>query len=228
MAPDAKILAGLVLKNGSGTDAQILGGIEWAIEQGADVISMSLGALQFNPVVLGTYMEQILTARQVGIPMVVAIGNEGSETSGSPGNNYFSLTVGATNYNDKVGGFSGGRTQLIERSRFINKDYLPLNYSKPEITAPGVDILSSVPNGKHAIFNGTSMATPHVAGAIALLLSNGGKLKNLKALRRVDVIQSLILGTVKDLGESGQDHRYGFGRLDVLKAMGYAKDLGYW
>jgi len=228
MAPEAKILCGLVLKNGVGTDAQILAGIDWAIINGADVINMSLGGLQMRAEVLETYTRQMVNANRIGIPVVVAVGNEGSQTSGSPGNDFFAFTVGATDADDRAGGFSGGRTQIIAESRFIHDDMLPITYSKPEVSAPGVDIYSSVPGGKWEAWNGTSMATPHVAGAMALLLSKKGKLRNLSNLKRVEIIQSLLMSTVKELGEAGQDHRYGFGRIDVLRAMGYAVDLGYW
>ncbi|HAA12992.1 MAG TPA: hypothetical protein DCE41_15395 [Cytophagales bacterium] len=228
MAPDSQILSGLVLKGGVGYDAQILAGMEWAIENGADIISMSLGALQLDPFVYDIYTEQILTARQLGIPVVVAVGNEGHQTSGTPGNNYFALTVGATDSRDIIAGFSGGRTQLVQSSEFIANEYLPFIYSKPEVSAPGVDIYSAIPKGKWEAWSGTSMATPHVAGAMALLLSKGGQLRELVGLQRTEVLQSLIQGTVKDLGEVGQDHRYGIGRLDALRAMGFAQDLGYW
>jgi len=63
---------------------------------------------------------------------------------------------------------------------------------------------------------------------MALLLSAQGKLKNLEGLNRVEVMQSLLISTVKQLGESGQNQRYGFGRIDVLRALGYAEELGYW
>jgi len=228
MAPKAKILCGLVLKNGVGTDAQILAGIDWAIKNGADVINMSLGGLQMRAEVLDTYTRQMVNANRIGIPVVVAVGNEGSQTTGSPGNDFFAFTVGATDASDRSAGFSGGRTQIIAKSRFIPDDMLPITYSKPEVSAPGVDIYSCVPGSKWEAWNGTSMATPHVAGALALLLSKKGELRSLSSLKRVEIIQSLLMSTVKELGEAGQDHRYGFGRIDVLRAMGYAVDLGYW
>lgn len=227
MAPEAKVLAGLVLKEGSGTDAQILAGMEWAIRNGAQVISMSLGGLRFSVEVMDTYTRSIINANRLGIPVVVAVGNEGSQTSGSPGNDYFAFTVGATDADDRAAGFSGGRTQVFSSSRYVDQKYLPLVYSKPELSAPGVDIYSSVPKGKWEAWNGTSMATPHVAGAMALLLGSPASIAAEPASQRANLLQSLLLSTVEELGEAGQNHRYGYGRIDVLRALGYARELGY-
>lgn len=228
MAPDAEIYAGLVLKNGYGTDAQILAGLDWAIFNRADVISLSLGGMQLSADVFDTYTDAILSANSLGIPVVVAIGNEGNQVTGAPGNDFFAFSVGATDVNDSVAGFSGGRTQVIEKSRYIDSKDLPLVYQKPDISAPGVDVYSALPHKKYEAWNGTSMATPHVAGAMALLLSNNGSLKSVPGLQRVEVIQSLLISTVRQLGEAGQNQRYGHGRLDVLRAIGYAAELGYW
>ena len=226
MAPDAKVLGGLVLKNGSGTDAQILAGMQWAIEQGADVINMSLGGLRMSADVMDTYTRTIINAVRLGIPVVVAIGNDGHQTSGAPGNDYFAFGVGATDAADRPAGFSGGRTQVILRSRYINERYLPLVYGKPDVSAPGVAVYSCVPGGGYASWNGTSMATPHVAGAMALLLS-ATSIGTVDVSQRAFLLQDLLTATVEELGESGQDHRYGFGRIDVLRAIGHAKELGY-
>lgn len=226
VAPQANIMGGLVLKNGGGTDAQILAGIEWAIEQGADVINMSLGGLRLSPDVFDTYTQAFITANLSGIPVVVSIGNEGGQTSGSPGNDYFAFSVGATDSRDTVAGFSGGRTQIFLDSNVISQADLPLVYSKPDVSAPGVSVKSAIPGGKYAIWNGTSMSAPHVAGAMALLLSST-TIRDVDPSERAFLIQDLLMSTVEELGESGQDHRYGFGRIDILKAVGYAWELGY-
>jgi subtilisin family serine protease len=227
VAPEAKLAVGMVLTGGAGTDAQILAGMEWAIEQGVEVISMSLGGLRMGPDVLDTYTRTIISANRLGIPVVTAIGNEGSQTSGAPGNDYFAFTVGATDSEDRPAGFSGGRTQIIRVSRYIADQYLPLVYSKPDVSAPGVAVKSAVPGGDYKTWNGTSMATPHVAGAIALLLGATGVRAAVGSSELAYILQDLITSSVEELGEAGQDHRFGFGRIDVLRAIGFAEELGY-
>ncbi|MQV46317.1 S8 family serine peptidase [Sinorhizobium medicae] len=229
MAPKAKIKAGLVL-NGSagGTHAQILAGMEWLINEGVDVISMSLGGLIMSPEAPSTYTRAILSAVRAGIPVVTAIGNDGSQLTGAPGNDFMAFSVGAMDHRNRAAGFSGGRTQVIRESTFFPQDALPLVYSKPDISAPGVAVLSSVPTrDRYRYLNGTSMATPHVAGAIALLLSATTIRNKVPDSQRAFLIQDLLIGSAEDLGEAGQNHRFGFGRLDILKAIGWARQLGY-
>ena len=228
VAPGAQLAVALVLDGQvGGTDAQVLAGIDWAVEQGVDVISLSLGGLVMDAETPPTYTEAILTCLESGIPVVAAIGNEGGQTSGSPGNDLFALSIGATDYRDRVAGFSGGRTQIIYASDFIDERYLPLPYIKPDLAAPGVAVRSSVPGGDWKSFSGTSMATPHVAGAVALLLSATSIRDKEDGMARSSLIQDLITGAVEDLGEAGQDQRYGFGRLEVLRAIDIAHAKGY-
>jgi subtilisin family serine protease len=228
MAPEAKLAAALVL-NGEqgGTHAQILKAIDWVAEAKVDVISMSLGGLVMDAETPPLYTEAILTCLQLGIPVVAAIGNEGHQTTTSPGNDLFALSVGAVDHENRVAGFSGGRTQIIRESEFIASKSLPLVYSKPDLSAPGVAVYSSVPGGSWKAFNGTSMAAPHVAGAIALLLSATTIREKEHGTSKVLLIQDLITGSVDDAGESGQDHRYGFGTLNVLRAIDLAKQRSY-
>ncbi len=228
VAPEAELAVALVLNGeAAGTDAQILAGIDWLVEQNVHVVNMSLGGLTMDPEVPSTYTEAVLTCLRAGIPVVTAVGNEGSQTTGLPGNDIFAFSAGASDYADMAAGFSGGRTQIIRKSNHIPPQHLPLTYMKPEVSAPGVAVKSSVPGGKWDAFNGTSMAAPHVAGAIALLLSNTSILKKTKPAERGFLLQDLITGSVEELGESGQNHRFGFGRIDALRAIGFARELGY-
>ncbi|UCF61393.1 MAG: S8 family serine peptidase, partial [Anaerolineaceae bacterium] len=228
VAPEATISAALVI-NGrrGGTDAQVLAGIQWAAEQGVDVINMSLGGVWFDPEVRDDYMNSFISCLRLGIPVVVAIGNSGHQTTGTPGNDFFAFSVGATDHEDRIAGFSGGRTHIIRDSNILPKEALPLVYSKPDVSAPGVAIKSCTPKGQWKSFNGTSMAAPHVSGAIALLLSVTSIRRDVERNQRAFLVQDLMISSVKEMGESGQDHRYGFGRIDVLRAIDFAQDLGY-
>jgi subtilisin family serine protease len=200
----------------------------WALEQGVDVINMSLGGIpEVGPEMPAGYTNAIVTCLEMGVPVVIAIGNEGAQTTGSPGNDIFALAVGATDYFDRVAGSSGGRTQIVYDSEYVAPEDLPLSYLKPDVSAPGGAVVSSMPGGKWAALDGTSMATPHVAGSIALLLSATNIRDVVAGVERAFLISDLLVGSVEELGESGQDHRYGFGRIDVLRAISWAKERGY-
>lgn len=233
VAPESKLLVAKVLGKTGGTDEQILKGMEWAVAQGAEVINMSLGGLSFAPDVLDTYTSAIIAARQAGIPVIAAIGNDGAQTSGSPGNDFFALAVAAMDVQDRVAAFSAGRTQVVKDSDAIPRKDLPLVYSKPDLGAPGVQVYSCIGKNRWDYLNGTSMASPHVAGAVALLLSRTGATKQTPGLldlagwERSDALLQLLLGSVVDRGENGQDHRFGHGRLCVLRAYAQAVALGY-
>ena len=231
MAPEADLLACKVLGRMGGYDSQIIAGIEWAITNGADVINMSLGGVSWEPDVLDTYSGAILAAHNAGAAVVAAIGNEGQQTSGSPANDVFALAVGATDFLDGIAAFSGGRTQVIQNSSYVDPSVLPFVYSKPDLCAPGVDVYSCVGKGSWGYESGTSMACPHVTGAAALLLSrvDGATDSDLRLTTgrdRVATLHALLLGAVHELGENGQDHRYGWGRLNVLSAYAAGVERG--
>lgn len=232
MAPQAKLMVGRVLDKVGGTDEQILKGIEWAVAGGADIVNLSLGDLSWSPDVVDTYTAALMRAREAGTLVVVAIGNDGHQISGGPGNDLYALSVGASDIDDRIAAFSGGRTHAIVESGAIAAEHLPIVYAKPDLSAPGVDVYSSLKSG-WAFESGTSMAAPHVAGAAALLLSRIGPGGSNTPLRRLDggarteTLEALLLGSAVDLGENGQDHRYGFGRLSALSAFSRAFDLNY-
>ncbi|MBP1805212.1 S8 family peptidase [Rubellimicrobium aerolatum] len=227
VAPEAEIAAALVLDGArGGTDAQVLAGIDWALDQGVDVLNLSLGGPTWGPETPSTYTSALLAALRLGVPVVTAIGNEGHQTTGSPGNDYLAFAVGAFGRDGRPAGFSGGRTQVIRASPHLPPEMLPLAYSKPDLSAPGVAVRSAVPGGGWERLNGTSMAAPHVAGAVALLLSATGIRDRVEPAERAFLLQDLLTGSAEEGGEAGQDHRFGFGRLDVLRAIGAARGLG--
>jgi subtilisin family serine protease len=155
------VLAGKVLSNrGSGTDGQILAGMSWAVSQGAKVISMSLGAdVEPGELFPQTYERVAARALRLGTVMVAAAGNESDRPGvvrpvGRPANCPSVLAVAALNKDLATAFFSCGA---------INGEGGEVN-----IAAPGVDVFSAAPDGSYQSLMGTSMATPHVAGALAL------------------------------------------------------------
>lgn len=203
VAPEAKLCSASVFPNA--TFAKIIGAMQCLIDEGVHVINMSLGALGYNTI----WNLPVFFATLSGVLIVASIGNDGHVTSGGPGNDPLAFGVGATHYQDAVAGFSGGQTLVGVPFLFFL-----LTYMKPELSAPGVQVLSSIPGPDLASFNGTSMAAPHVTGAVALLLSAKPDLKG-----DPFAIRSVLLGAGKeDFGEAGRDQRFGFGRLDVLSA----------
>lgn len=210
VAPEAQLVSALVLTGISGTFAQIVAGMQWAVTQGVHVINMSLGGMGYTTL----WNLPVLNATLAGVLIVASIGNSGHGTSGGPGNDLFALGVAATHYEDAVAGFSAGQTLVGVWHDVLSPIFGPLTYMKPDVSAPGVQVLSSIPGPDLAAFNGTSMAAPHVAGATALLLSAAPGLQGDPFAAR-----SIFLGAGReDFGEAGRDQRFGFGRLDALSA----------
>lgn len=224
VAPEAQLAVALAI-NGEvgGTEKQALAGLKWLLEQKVDVINMSIGKFIADPETPPVFAEAIYNCLLAGIPTIVAIGNEGDQTSDSPGNDLFAFSVGATDIHDSPAGFSGGRTQILRSTPIpFPPERLPFVYKKPEISAPGVAVKTSLPGNTWDFINGTSIATAYVSGAVALLLSATTIREKTQGFTRTFTIQDLLTGSVEELGESGQDHRFGLGRLDVLRAIGFA------
>jgi subtilisin family serine protease len=217
VAPDARLAVAAVLKDGSGTTASILGGMQWLAEQKVDVILASLGSTVSGEST-DIYTMAILNLEQLGIPVVTPIGNDGALTLSSPADDLFSVSVGAIDHRDRVAGFSGGGSIKVQKSRFIDKSSLPLIYLKPDLTAPGIDVYSCVPGKEWQTWSGTSMAAAHVAGAIALLLS-ATRLQEVEVKDRPFRIRDLLCESSDELGEAGQDIRYGHGCVNALRAV---------
>lgn len=168
VAPNSTLLhAKVANSNGIGTFAQFVAGIEWAIQSNADVVVFSYGTNGTEPALI----DPIVTAEQAGVTVVASAGNSGVGTSSSPANVYNSVAIGAVNSSDSVATFSGGEQITTEMDWNNSPAEWPAAYSVPDVVAPGVGVISSTPNATYQSFSGTSMAAPHAAGAIALLLS---------------------------------------------------------
>ncbi len=214
VAPEARILAYKVLDaGGSGFTSNVIAGIERAVDPNQDgntadhaaVINLSLGG-SGNPDDPGS--EAVDNASAAGVLVAVAAGNSfGFSTIGSPGTARTALTVGATDKGDGMADFS-------------SRGPSPVIFGlKPEIVAPGVAICAARALGTglgpicsddtHIAISGTSMATPHVAGAAALL-------RGLFPARSVAEIKALLVENAVDLGYPVLEQ--GAGRLDVAAA----------
>lgn len=155
--------------------------------------NMSLGGGDFTGYCTGDFRRPVIQAlRDENVAAVIAAGNEGfTDAVNSPGCIPEAITVGSTTKSDGVSGFSNSAFMI-------------------DLLAPGSGINSSIPDGGFAVFNGTSMATPHVAGAIA-------------ALRSVDRIATVdqMEAALKNAGHMDRDGRNGlsFPRIDIAGAL---------
>jgi subtilisin family serine protease len=146
-----------------GNSPEIVAGIEAAVHDGMNVINLSLGEPEITPS-RDIVVQAIDAAAAAGVVPVIAAGNDydavGPGSVGSPGSAPRAITAAAATKAGVIAPFSSGGPTPVSLAL------------KPDVTAPGVSILSSVPahDGSWALFDGTSMAAPHVAGAAALLL----------------------------------------------------------
>lgn len=226
VAPQATIMALRINYYGGGEPTWITA-MEFAIDYGASVMSMSLGSGQGN-MSLRTANANALTA---GVYHSVAAANNGpgagtvlSPGDGPPpwfhpdqahhGGQTAVVTVGATNSSDGIASFSS-RGPVTCWSDY--SDSSPL--IDPDISGPGVDVVSTQWGGGYTTMSGTSMATPHLAGVAALLLSANPGLS-------VAQMDSIIEVTSLDLGSAGKDNTYGAGRVDAYQAVLAALSVG--
>ncbi|MFF8408363.1 S8 family serine peptidase [Streptomyces omiyaensis] len=206
VAPGATLAVGKVLGDeGSGTESQIIAGMEWAAKDiDAKIVSMSLGSREGSD---GTDpMAQAVNtlSAETGALFVIAAGNSGAPGSiGSPGAADSALTVGAVDSADEAAYFTSKGPRYRDQAL------------KPDLSAPGVGILAARSQltegtGLYTSMNGTSMATPHVAGVAALLAEKhpdwtGAQLKD------------ALMSSSKGLDASAYD--LGAGRVDVAAAI---------
>lgn len=203
VAPEAKLLILKVLNGeGSGSYEGIIRGIHHAIDwegpngEKTSVISMSLGGPENIP----ELHEAVKRAVDAGIPVICAAGNEGDD---SPATNEYAypgayaevIQVGAVSFDRKIAPFSNTNDEI-------------------DLVAPGVRIYSTYPGGKYATLSGTSMATPHVTGALALI-KNIAEEEFARKLTEAELYAQLVRRTIP-LGYPKTAEGNGLLALDIL------------
>ncbi|MFF3023731.1 S8 family serine peptidase [Gottfriedia sp. NPDC057948] len=213
VAPGSHLLVGKVLaNNGSGQDSWVIEGMEWAAHH-AKVVSMSLSSQEASDGKDPMSQAVNRLSKETGALFVIAAGNRGGEgTIGSPGAADAAITIGAVSKTDQLASFSSKGPRIGDFAL------------KPDLSAPGVDIVAarsqyaSSGSGYYSSKSGTSMATPHVAGAAAIISQRhpewtGQQIKD-----------ALMSSTVQLKGLNPT--QYGTGRLDIPAALGNIRSTG--
>ncbi len=205
IAPDATILPVQVLSSqGYGDVTAIVNGIIWATDQGADVINMSLGTNYST----NTLESACQYAYDNGVVVVAASGNEYSSSVSYPARYDTVVAVGANRYDGTRAGYSnyGTGMDLVAPGGDLSKDQNSDGY------ADGI-LQETFENNQwtYPFWEGTSMASPHVAATAALIIEQG--------IHDPDQVRDILNSSAIDMGASGYDTSYGYGRLDTLAAV---------
>ncbi len=197
MSPHSRIMPVKVLDStGAGSTYAVAQGIIWATDHGARVINLSLG----NYAEAQFLHDAIQYAYDRDVVLVAATGNDHTESPGYPAAYDEVLAVGATDVNGQLAQFS--------------------NYGAyVDVSAPGVSIASTYPGNQYAALSGTSMASPHAAALAAMIRSVNPSLSNAE-------VMDLMRSTCTDLGDTGHDIYYGYGQIDVARALNAARSDG--
>ena len=207
IAKDAKLIVARVFnKEGEASDEGLLAAGQWILEKKPQVVNNSWGGNRDD----SFYDDIVKKWKAAGIVPIFSSGNTGEYNAGgegsigSPGSLEDSFSVGALTKDDKLAKFS-----LRGPSKHTNK-------FKPEISAPGVNILSADYKGGYVLKTGTSMAAPHVTGAVALILEAN---KNLSVDKVEDILKSTATPLTDDHYINSPNMGYGYGKLNVYKAV---------
>ncbi len=238
VAPGAKWVGCRCMERGWGKPSTYIKCFEWFLaptdvngnapdpDQAPHVINNSWscpeieGCNESNWALMETAIDNLTAA---GILVVVSAGNSGDNChsiNAAPAIFENSFVVGATMMNDTIARFSSRGKVMVDAS----------GRTKPDIAAPGVGVRSSIVNGRYASFNGTSMAGPHVAGAVALIISANPSLAG-----QVNMIKRLLEQNAKPISAAEDcdpdsdrllpNNTYGHGRIDALASVKEALEL---
>ncbi|GEM_PF-2521362 len=174
---------------GNGTEDQCGAAMVWAADHGANICTMSLqyytGAASFEA--------SVNYAHDQGLLLIAATGNNQGRRIAFPAKFANCYAVGATTHTDARASFSNYGPEI-------------------DVSAPGENVYSCVPNNGYAYYSGTSMATPHTSGLASLIWSYDRGLTN-------DQVFEIIRSTAEDKGSTGFDEFYGWGRINAWYAL---------
>ncbi|MEM3835749.1 S8 family peptidase [Pyrobaculum sp.] len=203
VAPKVKLIAVKVLSDsGSGYYSDIAEGIIEAVKAGAAILSMSLGGPSDSSVL----RDASYWAYQQGAVQVAAAGNSGDGNPSTDNVSYparysWVIAVAAVDQNGAIPTWSSDGPEV-------------------DVAAPGVNILSTYPGGRYAYMSGTSMATPHVTGVVALI--QAVRLAYGKRALTPDEVYQVLTTTARDIGPQGFDVFTGYGLVDAYAAVASA------
>jgi subtilisin family serine protease len=240
VAPEAEWIAVRNMERGYGSVASYLEGFEWFLApsdlnnenpdptKAPDIINNSWACIEDEGCNLSNFSileTAINNLRMAGILVVASAGNSGAggcATITNPPAIYDeSLTVGSTDPNDSLSSFSSRGPVTIDQSYRM----------KPDVTAPGRGVLSSIKGNQYGMLSGTSMAGPHVAGLAALMISANPELAG-----QVDLLEDIIRRTAVIKSSDGActnpdsldytaNFLYGYGRINALEAVNEAVNI---
>ena len=199
VAPQAKLYGVKVLgSTGSGSFSAIISGLQWCVNNNIAVANFSLGSSTDPGTTVRTAFDNAYAA---GLIIVASAGNSGAgvDTVGYPAKYASVIAVGSTTSTDGLSSFSSTGPTV-------------------EIAAPGSSILSTVIGGGYGNLSGTSMASPHVAGVAALVVSTGLTDSSGNGLIN-DEVRTILQTTAQDLGTAGRDNSFGYGLVDADAAV---------
>ena len=221
MAPD---VAMMILKfwNNFAGESVVWEAMQYAVDNDADVITASIGWPHNRNPDRVTWRNVCESAIAAGVVVIYAAGNERCgnppDNVRTPGDVPAIITVGATDCNDNFASFSSCGPVTWQNIPPWNDCPYPPGCIKPSIAAPGVNTISTSNNcSTYRSLSGTSMSTPHVAGAVALILQANPNLDPAE-------VKEILQQTAVDLGPGGMDNQFGAGRVDAYEAVLAALD----
>ncbi len=212
VAPGARWIAARVLgANGFGFDSWIHAGFQWMLAPNGDPsLAPDVLSNSWSKAAAGdaAFQNDLRVLRSAGIFVVFSNGNGGPRAGsvGSPASLPEAFAAGATDVEDIVAAFS-------------SRGPSPWDEVRPHVSAPGIDVRSSIPGGAYAEASGTSMAAPHVAGTVALMLSANPALT-------ISDTAAVLTGTAIPLSVTIPNNDTGYGRIDAYAAVQRVAGLG--